>query len=168
VPTAFTGPGFFGGGQLRELVSLIDLPATLLDAAGLRVPPEMQGRSVLPLASKRATEWPEEVFIQISESQVGRSVRTHRWKYGVNAPDKDGNRDPGSERYEVQYLYDLQADPYELTNLIGLDSHRQVADTMRTRLLRRMAEAGEATPEIVPAPPKPGGQRKVSAAEVVS
>lgn len=167
VPTALTGPGFFGGGQLRELVSLVDLPPTLLDAAGLPVTAEMQGRSILPLAQKRSAEWPDEVFIQISESQVGRSVRTHRWKYGVNAPDKDGNRDAGSERYEEQYLYDLEADPYELTNLIGLDSHRQVADTMRARLLRRMTEAGEAPPEIVPASPKPGGQRKVSPAEVV-
>ena len=38
VPLALQGPGFDGGGQLRELVSLIDLPTTLLDAAGLPVP----------------------------------------------------------------------------------------------------------------------------------
>jgi len=40
VPLALQGPGFDGGGQLRELVSLIDLPTTLLDAAGLPVPAE--------------------------------------------------------------------------------------------------------------------------------
>jgi arylsulfatase A-like enzyme len=33
VPTAVTGPGFTGGGRLKELVSLVDLPPTLLDAA---------------------------------------------------------------------------------------------------------------------------------------
>jgi arylsulfatase A-like enzyme len=35
VPTALTGPGFVGGGRLPQLVSLVDLPPTLLDAAGL-------------------------------------------------------------------------------------------------------------------------------------
>src|SRR5690606_4556048 len=38
VPTALYGPGFRSGGQVRELVSLIDLPPTLLDAAGIPVP----------------------------------------------------------------------------------------------------------------------------------
>ena len=47
VPTAFHGPGFTGGGQIQELVSLVDLPPTLLDAAGLPVP----GRDAGPLAS---------------------------------------------------------------------------------------------------------------------
>ena len=41
VPTMFHGPGFMGGGDRPELVGLIDLPPTLLDAAGLPVPPEM-------------------------------------------------------------------------------------------------------------------------------
>jgi arylsulfatase A-like enzyme len=94
VPTLLYGPGFTGRGQVRELVSLVDLPPTLLDAAGLPVPREMQGRSILPLLKGEREGWPEEVFIQISESQVGRAVRTQRWKYNVAAPDADGRRDP--------------------------------------------------------------------------
>ncbi|MBW7457038.1 sulfatase-like hydrolase/transferase, partial [Paenibacillus sepulcri] len=38
VPTAITGPGFNGGGQVQRLVSLIDLPPTLLDAADIPIP----------------------------------------------------------------------------------------------------------------------------------
>ncbi|MGG1554806.1 sulfatase-like hydrolase/transferase [Paenibacillus ferrarius] len=169
VPTAITGPGFFGGRQVRELVSLIDLPPTLLDAAGLPVPAEMQGRSMLPLVRGTAEAWPEEAFAQISESEVGRVVRTKRWKYGVTAPDRNAFTDAGSDRYEESYLYDLLSDPYELRNLIGVASHRVVADAMKARLLRRMAEAGEANvPEIVPAPVVEAGQRSVSATEVNS
>ena len=152
VPTAIGGPGFDGGGRVEELVSLIDLPPTLLDAAGLKVPEEMEGRSILPLLRGDASGWPEEVFFQISESQVGRGVRTRRWKYGVDAPGKDGRRDPGSSRYVEQYLYDLQADPHELRNLAGSDSHRDVAEDMKARLARRMVAAGEAAPEIDAAP----------------
>ena len=162
VPAALRGPGFDSGGQLRELVSLLDLPPTLLEAAGLPIPEQMQGRSILPLVRRDTTGWPEEVFVQISESQVGRAVRTQRWKYSVVAPDKDGNRDPGSDRYTEEFLYDLLADPYELTNLIGVESHREVAGILRDRLVRRMVEAGEAAPTIEPAPPSPAGQRRVS------
>jgi arylsulfatase A-like enzyme len=165
VPTALQGLGLDGGRQLRQLVSLIDLPPTLLDAVGLPVPEAMPGRSLLPLTRGQAEGRPEEVFIQISESQVGRAVRTQRWKYGVNAPDKNGNRDPASDRYVEENLYDLQADPYELTNLIGLESHQEVANVMRERLIRRMVEAGEAAPAIEPAPPQRSGQRHVSPEE---
>jgi arylsulfatase A-like enzyme len=165
VPTAFAGPGFEGGGQLRQLVSLVDLPPTLLDAAGLPIPPEMQGRSILPLVRHEPVDWPEEVFIQVSESQVGRALRTQRWKYSVVAPRRDGNRDPAAERYVEDCLYDLAHDPYELTNLIGLESHQETAAVLRERLVRRMVAAGEAPPEIEPAATRRSGQRQVSAAE---
>jgi arylsulfatase A-like enzyme len=165
VPTAFSGPGFEGGGMLRQLVSTVDLPATLLDAAGLPVPEHFQGRSILPLLRREAAEWPEEVFVQISESQVGRAVRTHRWKYSVVAPDVSGWEAPGSAVYEEQFLYDLQHDPYELTNLIEQQSHRGVARVMRERLLRRMAQAGENLPTIREAETRPSGQRAVPEAE---
>ena len=165
LPTALCGPGLDGGGRIQQLVSLVDLPPTLLDAAGLPVPDEMQGRSILPLLHGTAAEWPEEVLIQISESQVGRAVRTHRWKYSIVAPDKQGWRDPSADRYVEEFLYDLEADPYELTNLLGYESHQKVAAVMRERLIRRMVEAGEAAPTIEPAPSRPSGQRRVSEAE---
>ncbi|WP_231506321.1 sulfatase-like hydrolase/transferase [Paenibacillus sp. UNC451MF] len=162
VPTMLTGPGFFWGRQVQELVSLIDIPPTLLDAAGIPVPDVMQGRSIMPLLRGADTDWQEEVFAQISESEVGRVVRTRRWKYGVTAADKDPFTAAGSERYDEAYLYDLVSDPYEMTNLIGLESHSGVADVMRGRLIRRMTEAGETAPVIVPAAAQPAGQRHVS------
>ncbi len=165
VPTVLAGPGFRGGGQVDELVSLVDLPPTLLDAAGLEIPEQMQGRSILPLLKGEREGWPEEVFVQISESQVGRAVRTHRWKYGVDAAQADPAKAGGSEVYTEQYLYDLQADPYELNNLVGVQSHRPAADILAARLTRRMREAGEAEPVIEPAPERRSGQRRVTADE---
>lgn len=165
VPTAITGPGFDGGGRLRQLVSLVDLPPTLLAAAGLPVPQAMQGRSILPLLGGRSVAWPEEVFLQISESQTARAVRTQRWKYCVSAPGEDGNRRAGAERYREESLYDLANDPYELKNLIECQSHAEVADVMRERLLRRLRDAGEPVPEIELLPRKPSGQRHITAAE---
>ena len=162
IPTALSGPGFVGGGRIGQLVSLVDLPPTLLDAAGLAVPAYMQGRSILPLLPRQPVQWPDDALIQISESQVGRAIRTRRWKYSVVAKDLDGARDAGSDHYSEEYLYDLKADPYELTNLIGFVSHREAADVLRRRLVRRMVAAGEAAPQIDLAPDVPcSPQRKV-------
>jgi arylsulfatase A-like enzyme len=88
--------------------------------------------------------------VQISETQVGRAIRTQRWKYSVYAPDKDGNRDPASDHYVEQYLYDLEHDPHERKNLVTDPAHLEVRSALRQRLLQRMAEVGEAPPTISP------------------
>ena len=156
LPTAVQGGPFQGGGRLSQLVSLIDLPPTLLDVAGIPIPPAMQGASILPLVNRQAVDWQDEVFVQISESQVGRAIRTRRWKYAVAAPDRHGWDDAASDRYIEANLYDLFADPYELHNLAGYESHRAVSDVLRGRLLQRMQQAGEAEARIEPAPPHIG------------
>jgi arylsulfatase A-like enzyme len=166
VPTAFQGPGFDGGGQVQQLFSLIDIPPTLLDAAGLPVPDQMQGCSLLPLLRQEPVEWPDDLFVQVSEAEVGRGIRTQRWKYGVVAQGLDGYEVSGSDTYTETYLYDLLADPYELNNLAGLETHREVSNILRHRLLDRMTAAGETAPTIEDAPVRPGNpQVSVTEAE---
>ena len=162
VPTAVQGPGFDAGGRRRELISLLDLPPTLLDAAGIEVPDDMQGRSLMPLLRAEESDWRDDVFVQISESQVGRALRTARWKYGVTAPDRSGRNDPGSERYLEEFLFDLEADPYELHNLIGSAAHGAVCEELADRLRARMVAAGEAAATIVPAKRVGAGQYRVT------
>lgn len=155
VPTVFLGPGFEGGRQLTELVSILDLSATLLDAAGVPSAEDSPGRSILPLLRGDTAAWSDELFFQISESEVGRGVRTRRWKYGVTALNVDPIEDAASEFYEETYLYDLKHDPYELFNLIGQSSHLSVEEVLRKRLKERMIQAGEAAPSIESAPEIP-------------
>lgn len=159
VPTVFVGPGFDRGGEIDELVSLIDLPPTLLDAAGIPVPDAMQGQSILPLLDRRGDPtWPCEMFVQISESHVGRAIRTPRWKYAVTAEESDGSRDAWSSRFVESHLYDLAADPYELHNLVGFASHRELCDQLGERLVARMVAAGEHVPTITTAAVTTGKQ----------
>jgi arylsulfatase A-like enzyme len=169
VPGLICGPGFESGGERRELVSLIDLPPTLLEAAGLPVPACYDGRALGPLVRREVTDWPESVFVQISESHVGRAVRTHRWKYAVAAPEPESGWDDRAWADEMResFLYDLDCDPYELTNLVHSAAHAPVRERMRALLLRHMEEAGESLPRIHPAVPDEGfSQRKVSENEV--
>ncbi|WP_147918825.1 sulfatase-like hydrolase/transferase [Ruania zhangjianzhongii] len=166
VPLALRGPGFDGGRRIEHPVSTIDLPPTLLEAAGLEVPEQMQGHSLLPLlgtGARTGANRPKDVLIQVSESEVGRALRTSRWKYYVTAPDADPWSSPSSPRYVEAELYDLRHDPYELDNLIDQPSHRALAGELKERLLQRIVDAGEERPviEAREVPPARFGQRRV-------
>lgn len=166
VPTALWGERFMGGGRVDNLTSLLDLPPTLLEAANIEVPDNLPGRSLLPLLRGKRDARPNDVYIQISESELGRALRTSRYKYGVTALDADPNQDMNSLNYNESYLYDLQADPYELDNLIGTVSYRHIADELSKRLRQRMIEAGEPEPTIKKAPSKQRSQRGPDLAEL--
>jgi len=159
IPGVITGPGFWGGGRVRNLVSLIDLPPTLLDAAGLEAPPTFQGRSIMPLLRQSDAPWREDMYVQISEDKLSRALRTSRFKYIVTAEDGDPWNDATSPVYTEKELYDLHADPYELNNLAGYRSHLPLIEALRGRLIARMVEAGEEAPRIIPAPVVESGQK---------
>ncbi|MHB9134805.1 MAG: sulfatase-like hydrolase/transferase [Armatimonadota bacterium] len=155
IPMLACGPGFSGGKVVSELVSLIDLPPTVLAAGGVEPPATMRGRPVQQLLQSTPPDWPQEVFAQISEDIVGRTIRTKRWKYAVWAPCEqpytNGVTQPSSEVYVEQYLYDIEHDPHERKNLVDDPDYRAVRAELAEVLMRRMVEAGEAAPQILPA-----------------
>jgi uncharacterized sulfatase len=151
IPLIACGPGFRGGVVFDELVSLIDVPPTIIQAAGLPVPQSMRGRPLQDLPAGRGSDWPRHVFLQISESQCGRAVRTERWKYSVRAPDR-GGRDPDSPVYVEDFLYDLEADPHERDNLVDRPDLAGLRAELAALLRRHMVEIGEPDPEIRPSP----------------
>ncbi|MEE1138337.1 MAG: sulfatase-like hydrolase/transferase [Acutalibacteraceae bacterium] len=134
VPLVITGGAFTGGGRINDLVSLIDLPATVLDIAGAEIPEHFMGKS---LTDKKGHE---SVFIQISESQIGRAVRTDKWKYSVSARNADK---AFADEYKDDFLYDLENDPYEKNNLIHSAEHSEIRLEMRKLLIEYMKKAGE-------------------------
>ncbi len=157
VPLILHGPNFQGGDVYDELVCLLDLPPTLLRAAGLDVPAAMAGSPLQHLADG-GEQWRQDVLIQISMSQVGRAVRTPRWKYAVRAPEESFTWfDPPAavSGYVEVLLYDLHTDPHERNNLVRdpalADARRELAAILR----RRLAAIGERI-EITPAPAAAG------------
>jgi len=162
VPLLIQGPGFNNGGRISELVSLVDFAPTLLAALGIDVPASMQGKSFFPLISDPAARaaWRNEIFIQISESETARALRTPEWTYVALAPGAKPGADASSPVYQDYQLYNNAADPAQIINLAGrIDppklihyagnrSMRQITDQLRERLLARMEEAGETRPQI--------------------
>ena len=101
-----------------------------------------------------AKDWPQEVFLQISESQVGRAIRTKKYKYSVRAIHKNGNLDANSDVYYEDYLYDLETDYHEKKNLVKDPAYTKIRAELNKILIRRMTEANEEAPKIVQAPNK--------------
>ena len=149
-PLIIRGGPFQGGKKEERLVSLIDLPPTMLDLAGIPIPKSYMGHS---LVRDLAGEEPERdcVFIQISESQCGRAIRTKQYKYSVRALAPTGYTIHRSPVYFEDYLYDLTKDPIEKNNLIKDRSYAFVRQKMKKLLLREMERAGEKKPVILPA-----------------
>ncbi len=140
VPLVICGGGFTGGGRIKDLVSLIDLPATLLDIAGAEIPEHFMGKSLTDLKGH------ESVFMQISESQIGRAVRTDKWKYSVSAKNADC---AFADKYIEDCLYDLEADPYEKNNLISDPKYSEERKMLRGILIEYMKKAGEPCLDII-------------------
>ncbi len=142
-------PLVFGGGAVKKdetqtcLASLIDLPPTLLTLAGIPVPDSYSGQ-VLPVNGLTAPER-DCVFVQISESQIGRAVRTKKWKYSARAHGS-GNFRHSAKVYYDDFLYDLENDPIEKFNLVNDEKYENVLKEMRALLSREMVKAGERTP----------------------
>lgn len=142
-------PLVFGGGAISKsepkecLVSLIDLPPTLLSLAGIPIPDYYSGK-VIPVMENGGSER-DCVFIQISESQIGRAVRTKDWKYSACA-DGDGETEHSAIDYYDDYLYDLKNDPCEKNNLVNNEEYAEIIGQMRALLSREMVNAGEEKP----------------------
>ncbi|HGE69698.1 TPA: arylsulfatase [Candidatus Poribacteria bacterium] len=150
IPMVIFGPEFKGGRVVNELVSLIDLPPTILTTAGIRPPDYMRGCPLQPLVTGKTSGWRDMVFLQISESHCGRAIRTDTWKYSVRAPEKKGS-DPDSDVYVEDYLYNLKSDPHERNNLISENGYSDIRVELSVRLKSYMVSIGEKEPIILPA-----------------
>ncbi|WP_262177934.1 sulfatase-like hydrolase/transferase [Haloarcula laminariae] len=125
IPLVVRGPGVAGDGRVcDELVSLMDLMPTFLDAADASVPDDIDARSLWPLL-RGEDGGRDAVFGEYHGDEMGlysqRMVRTKRYKYVFNAPDTDE-------------LYDLDADPHELQNLVDHPDYGDVRSRLRDRL----------------------------------
>lgn len=133
-------PLVIGGGAVKEhicvkdLVSTASLTKTLVSIAGTDVGDRMIGENLLDVARGKLPGRKNEVFAQISESRVGRVLRTDRYLLGVVAKGLHGDKFKNSERYDIDYFYDMKSDPYQLNDIKDNpdyhDTIRKLADEL--------------------------------------
>lgn len=117
------------GTQSDEMVLNLDMAETMLDLARLRIPAQMQGKSVMPLAEGENVSWREDWLYEYYEYpgwqniKPCRGIRTKRYKYIHFFIDP--------QEYE---LYDLENDPNEANNLYGKPGYEKLTERLRARL----------------------------------
>ena len=135
-------PLVIGGGAVKEhiavedLVSTASLPKTLLAIAGVDVGDAMIGENLIDVAEGRCAGRKNEVFAQISESRVGRVLRTKDYLLGVVAKGLYGGKYKDSKEYIVDYFYDLASDPDELNDVKSEGRYKETIRTLCDELER--------------------------------
>jgi choline-sulfatase len=126
VPLQLSWPGHLPAGRrVREVVSLVDLVAALVEVAGAPRDIPLDGDSLLPLARGEAVDWKDEAFAEYLAHGVARPMamlRRGRFKLNYSLDDPPE-------------LYDLHDDPGEFHDLAGEPAYRAVREELRARLL---------------------------------
>ncbi len=148
VPLVIAGGPYKGGVDVEQLVSTESLPKTILAIAGVDVGDAMIGEDLLGVVEHRDPERPNEVFAQISESRVGRCVRTADWLYSVYAPGVNGGEAAAADVYADDFLYDLKADPWQLNNVVADPAYAGPKAALREKLLAWIEKAEGVRPAI--------------------
>ncbi|MEG1749888.1 MAG: sulfatase [Tannerellaceae bacterium] len=117
-------------GQIQQLVQNIDYAPTFLELAGVTVPEDIQGASLLPLLQgKQPADWRTALYYHFYEYPAEHAVKRH---YGVR-----------TNRYKLIHFYndidqwelfDLQEDPSEMNNLYGKAGYEAVTAELMAEL----------------------------------
>jgi arylsulfatase A-like enzyme len=122
------------GSKNTRLVQNLDFAETFLDIAGIAIPSDMQGGSLVPLLEGRAPEdWRDSIYYHYYEYPAVHMVQKH---IGVR-----------TDRYKLIYyyeldeweLFDLQKDPHELKSAHEDPEYASTREDLK-RELKRLQE----------------------------
>ncbi len=166
IPLIVHYPKQYRAGQVRtDIVTATDITASILEAAGLKIPKYMTGRPIFKQKSKRKYAFAaRDLWDEVEEQS--RAISSDKWKYIRNdkteVPFDAGQaylefyrpavhvmralKEKGQLKAAEQFffqatkpqeeLYDLEHDPYELNNLANHPNHNKRIQKLRKRLSR--------------------------------
>jgi N-acetylglucosamine-6-sulfatase len=139
VPLLVWAPGMIKPQSVvEENIMNVDIAPTFLELAGIGKPSQMQGYSFLDILKGKKTQWQtSKVFYEyyweaaFPQTPTTFAIRSDRYKYiyynGV---------------WDINELYDLQTDPYEMNNLIRDAAYQQTGRELRAALFNWLEETG--------------------------
>lgn len=120
--------------KIDALVMNTDIAPTLLQIAGVEIPKDIQGHSILPLLTKEKKAVRDDMYYHYYENGE-HAVSPH---FGVS-----------TERYKLirfykrvneWELYDLKKDPSEMHNIYGKKGYEKITKDLKARLLNQIEE----------------------------
>jgi len=130
VPMIISAPGYKKGISSNALVEFIDIFPTLSELAGMELPSQLHGKSLIPLLKNPDQEFKKVIY---SRYVYGESIKTDRYLY-TEWHDKE-------EFMYGRMLYDHLVDPDENTNISELPENEVLVDSLSKLLHREMESA---------------------------
>lgn len=139
VPLLIWAPGMVKPNSVVEQIIMnVDLAPTFLELAGVNKPKQMQGYSFANILKNKNVAWVrDKVFYEyyweaaFPQTPTMFAIRTDRYKYiyynGV---------------WDINELYDLHTDPYEMNNLVRDTSYNRIGMGLRTELFNWLQQTG--------------------------
>ena len=131
--------GFQKRGDIIELVQNIDYAPTFLELAGVEIPDDIQGISLMSLLrGEHPQDWRSSLYYHFYEYPAEHMVKRH---YGVR-----------TERYKLIHfyddidqweLYDLQTDPTEMNNLFDKPGYESIIEKLKQELVELQTLYGD-------------------------
>ncbi len=117
-------------GDIEQLVQNIDFAPTFLELAGVEIPEDIQGESLIPLLNgENPSQWRNSLYYHFYEYPSEHMVKRH---YGVR-----------TDRYKLIHfyndidaweLYDLENDPNEMNNIFGAPGTEEITKELKAEL----------------------------------
>ncbi|TDQ15056.1 arylsulfatase A-like enzyme [Algoriphagus boseongensis] len=132
VPLIVFDPREKGGKRVKDFALNIDVPATILDFAGVKSPEAWQGLSLRSKQLGKRKEFLTEHLWKTPIIPPSEAIRTERWKYFryINDP-------------QHEELYDLSVDPLEINNLASNPSYQSVLKDLKSKMEKKISQYTE-------------------------
>ena len=139
MPFLVRWPAAIKAGTRSDAVALnVDFAPTFLEAAGMSVPGDMQGRSVLPILRGRTPDdWRTSMYYRYYHDPGDHNTRAH---YGVRTRTHKIIHFWKKDQWE---LFDLVNDPSELHNLYGQPGQEKLTAALKAELIRLKRAVGD-------------------------
>ncbi len=128
----------------RDIVSNLDFAETFCEVAGIPIPAEMQGRSLVPvLQGHTPADWRKNYYYHYYEWPAVHNVRPH---YGIASADYKLVKFYGDVDYWE--LFDLQKDPKEMTSVYDDPAYAATRKQLHAELERLQKQLDDTDPEV--------------------
>jgi arylsulfatase A-like enzyme len=119
--------------KINQIVEGVDVVPSLLDYAGIPIPPHLQGNSLTKVIQN---DEPSN-GVALMEMTGWKTIRTDSFRYIIESDGRES-------------LYDLQKDPSAYQNVAKDPAYASVLENHRLRLIRRLIEIERPLPAIWP------------------
>lgn len=163
MPFLIRGPGVKPGSTIHAMAVNVDFAPTFMDLAGLVIPPDMQGHSLVPLLNGQTpTDWRTSFYYRYYHDPGDHNTRAH---YGIRTTSHKLIYFWKKDQWE---LYDLVKDPEELHNIYADAAQAPVIAKLKKELyaLKKEMKDEDQFAERQPPPGVDGQQIPSTAAKV--